>query len=404
MTSSILRGAIQGIVQQTETATRQITGATNTSSINSPAASNTEAQHFPFHGTNSRHTSSSSARHIAGHVRSRSDASSRHHSRQSSVVDIEFTHDSESQQQQTENNENNQSDNGMEFLSTITWVERALPFILLLLIRVLWDHRLGIIVFVGLFGTFFHVNSTIRKQIALKDRRQHRISLGVFLFLFCNIFAIYFVFNEQNLHHCLMFLKPSIHTMDVWAVFWCVGITDFVVRFVTMAIKCFIIITPRRMISFKKRGKQFLVIENISQFYRMLLPVPVWYNYFMLSYDVLGVDYFALFSTIGYFLLKVRMLFLKLKEILHAFINYCKDTRYGRAPSKEVLLELGDSCPICQEEMSDPVELTQCKHIFCEDCIGIWFDRERTCPMCRAKIAEDPQWRDGNTQSFIQFF
>ena len=44
------------------------------------------------------------------------------------------------------------------------------------------------------------------------------------------------------------------------------------------------------------------------------------------------------------------------------------------------------------------------QHIFCEDCIGIWFDRERTCPMCRAKIAEDPQWRDGNTQSFIQFF
>ena len=26
----------------------------------------------------------------------------------------------------------------------------------------------GIVVFVGLFGTFFHVNSTIRKQIALK--------------------------------------------------------------------------------------------------------------------------------------------------------------------------------------------------------------------------------------------
>ena len=27
---------------------------------------------------------------------------------------------------------------------------------------------LGIVVFIGLFGTFFHVNSTIRKQIALK--------------------------------------------------------------------------------------------------------------------------------------------------------------------------------------------------------------------------------------------
>jgi len=42
----------------------------------------------------------------------------------------------------------------------------------------------------------------------------------------------------------------------------------------------------------------------------MLLPVPIWYHYFMFSYDVTGVDYFALISTIGYFLLKVSCLLL----------------------------------------------------------------------------------------------
>ena len=35
--------------------------------------------------------------------------------------------------------------------------------------------------------------------------------------------------------------------------------------------------------------------------------------------------------------------------------------RYGRSPSKELLLEAGDSCPICQETMEDPIELNQCK-------------------------------------------
>ena len=53
------------------------------------------------------------------------------------------------------------------------------------------------------------------------------------------------------------------------------------------------------------QGKQFLVLENISQFYRMLIPIPVWYRYFMLPYTTASVDYLALISTIGYFLLKV---------------------------------------------------------------------------------------------------
>ena len=42
-----------------------------------------------------------------------------------------------------ETNENERQENGMEFMGTLTWVERGLPFVLLLLIRVLWDHRLG---------------------------------------------------------------------------------------------------------------------------------------------------------------------------------------------------------------------------------------------------------------------
>jgi len=75
----------------------------------------------------------------------------------------------------------------------------------------------------------------------------------------------------------------------------------------------------------------------------------------------------------------------------------------GTAPSKEQLTIAGNSCPICHDEYATPV-LLQCQHIFCEACVAKWFDREQTCPLCRAKLVDDPAWRDGSTTNFIQLF
>lgn len=44
------------------------------------------------------------------------------------------------------------------------------------------------------------------------------------------------------------------------------------------------------------------------------------------------------------------------------------------------------------------------QHIFCEACIAMWFDRERTCPLCRAAVSVDPLWRDGSTTMAMQIF
>ena len=40
---------------------------------------------------------------------------------------------------------------------------------------------------------------------------------------------------------------------------------------------------------------------------------------------------------------------------------------------------------VLQDSYQEPTML-QCKHIFCEDCVSTWFDRDTTCPMCRAKV------------------
>ena len=35
--------------------------------------------------------------------------------------------------------------------------------------------------------------------------------------------------------------------------------------------------------------------------------------------------------------------------------------QYGSPPSKDEIIEAGNSCPICQEEIKDPIKLRACK-------------------------------------------
>ena len=68
-------------------------------------------------------------------------------------------------------------------------------------------------------------------------------------------------------------------------------------------------------------------------------------------------------------------------------------------------MEGGNDCTICQDRLSDPVIL-RCNHIFCEDCVSEWLDRESTCPLCRAIVPKAGKLRfsDGNTSMIPQLF
>lgn len=47
-------------------------------------------------------------------------------------------------------------------------------------------------------------------------------------------------------------------------------------------------------------------------------------------------------------------------------------------------------CPICLGEMTDTmkinVDLIVCGHTFHEECIQMWLDRRKDCPVCRQHI------------------
>lgn len=82
----------------------------------------------------------------------------------------------------------------------------------------------------------------------------------------------------------------------------------------------------------------------------------------------------------------------------------CTPQTYGARATSQQCSEAGDICAICQAEFREPLIL-MCQHVFCEECLCLWFDREKTCPLCRSVTVETLRcWKDGTTSAHFQVY
>lgn len=270
-----------------------------------------------------------------------------------------------------------------------------------------FEHGKGIIVCVGLVLTFLHANSVLRQQVA----RQARRNLGALLAISVNMVAccafIYYVFLDDQLVLSAFFIPPSSVT-TFYDLVWIVGVNDFVLKFLAVLAKVAITLLPASILPYQKRGKHYLFLEVTSQLHRQLVPLQPWLMYLLAASDEQGPasipnKVLGVFLTAAYMVVKGRIFMRALKLWRAAFYKLLQSTRYGKTPSADQMKASGGFCPICQDAYQEPTML-HCQHIFCEECVATWFDRDTTCPMCRAKVSEDPSWRDGATSQFIQLF
>ncbi|KAG6513287.1 hypothetical protein ZIOFF_023600 [Zingiber officinale] len=206
------------------------------------------------------------------------------------------------------------------------------------------------------------------------------------------------------------------------------------------------------------KGQMLTLVEYLLLLYRGLLPAPVWYRFF------LNKEYGSIFSSLItglYLTFKLTSIVEKvvstlLKYPVQSFVAAVKalsrkEVHYGSYATMEQVdlnchnvVASGDLCTICQEKLHIPI-LLSCNHIFCEDCVSEWpnephmhlsavlctwlalalwlpherciaclvwsspgpgFERERTCPLCRAvvKPADIRSFADGSTSLFFQLF
>ncbi|KAL5569674.1 hypothetical protein UlMin_026249 [Ulmus minor] len=284
------------------------------------------------------------------------------------------------------------------------WVEQVLPFSLLLLVVFIRQHLQGFFVTIWISAFLYKSNDTVRKQTALKGERKVYVLVGIFVAFMLHIVAIYWWYRNDDLLYPLIMLPPKA-IPPFWHALFIILVNDTMVRQAAMAFKCLLLIYYKngRGHNFRRQGQMLTLLEYTLLLYRVLLPTPVWYCFF------LNKEYGSLFSSLItglYLTFKLTSVIEKVQHFLTSLRALSrKDIHFGSNATLEQVNAAGDLCAICQEKMQSPI-LLRCNHIFCEDCVSEWFDRERTCPLCRA-LVKPPDIRtfgDGSTNLLFQLF
>jgi len=263
----------------------------------------------------------------------------------------------------------------------------------------------GILAFAWLTSGLYFANSHMREQVGLKEKRQTGVFAGLAAGLLAAAAATLLVFSSERLWLHLVFVVPESDgptSNTLLAVLWRVVMADLVVRYIAMAGKvvgtlCLCSCSTRRP------RRCYQLTETVVGVYRTLLPMPHWYSW------LLGKGAATFFSSLVtglYLTFKLAAAIDQLRTVWGVCLAaMTQQALYGRYATREEVRAAGDeACSICHDDVSNPVVLT-CKHMFCEDCVCEWLERERTCPLCRAVVSTTPSYQsDGTTPLMCQVF
>lgn len=274
-------------------------------------------------------------------------------------------------------------------------LKRYIPLVCILLAKGLYDHRTNVLNFIVLIVTFNYSNNAVKREIAKQNNKNWLSLLVIMCYIIGCIIFIHFEYN-------IRIFSPYSQPLTIWELLCTVLITDFVLKLITIIFKVFLTCLPSKLLPLRKRGKCFVMVEVTSQVYRCIVPIQPWFYYFFECYQG-SEKIFGVLLSLLYTVSKGTDLFFRMKLFKTAIWKLFQNVNLGISPTKEQLVASGGICAICHDQYSMPVKL-QCKHIFCETCVLTWLNREYSCPLCRAIIADDLLYRDGHTSLLVQLY
>lgn len=121
-----------------------------------------------------------------------------------------------------------------------------------------------------------------------------------------------------------IWVTGEVHDFGVLLMMMCIMMhTDYIIRFGTMALKALVSAMFLRILPARKKGKYYMLLEYISQFYRTLVPAPLWVRY--LSNSSLSGAVFAVLVTAVYLMIKGGIIFTSLRDLYRAVVMFLQD-------------------------------------------------------------------------------
>ncbi|XP_054725234.1 E3 ubiquitin-protein ligase RNFT1 [Anastrepha obliqua] len=323
-------------------------------------------------------------------------------------------------------------------ITTIRICLHYIPFACILFVKFIYDHLLGILDLITLQFVMYCVNKSLQAQVVKLEQKKNSILLRD-LFLVVSVVSLRLSLasapsdpfglliapssDETNIIHQIVLNIPQstktvsqnqltttaqspIETtvvipklISAEVILYYIAVNDLVLKLITISIKLLVTLLPLRAIRHKSRTRLYVFIEFFSQFYRSLVPIQHWLLFLFASYSGLHAISGVLFSS-TYIVLKGCELADRGKSLKKSCMNLMDKSR---KPARDNFDTNDEICAICQDTYVSPVVL-ECGHIFCDNCVTIWFKREQTCPMCRAKVGDNFAWHDGSTTFFYQLY
>ncbi|GIL55182.1 hypothetical protein Vafri_10779 [Volvox africanus] len=311
----------------------------------------------------------------------------------------------------------------------VDWIADLIPFLLLLVWVFIFEHAGVLLLNLILWASTVTVNVDIRRIIA--TRRDARVSVCIAQALTVAVFtsaAVLSTLPDTRLLRVLTLrATEAASAVDTLLL---VILADSVLRFGSLAPKLMVVAWFRSKIPTSlgvasggtagsdggghltgaKRQRQqsrvLTAVERAVVLYRTVLPGPVWYGYLLRGggFSPVVASLFCGFYLVlkaSYVVAQSRLFALALKTATRRGPLYGAYVGTGSGGEEGTF----GACPVCQDPVNTPVRLN-CGHIFCEECILEWLERDRTCPMCRAEVrpAGLPSCSDGASPLLPQVF
>jgi hypothetical protein len=266
-----------------------------------------------------------------------------------------------SQNQPQENSENSQGTTNVgtvppglvsipvsEFLPHLF---KVIPMVLIPFLIFLYYHYVGFFIFFFCLMSTFSTDKNLTSQVSLKENRNIS-KLGVVLLTLGFHIAIVFYFVPFSSLSAFFTLQNDQSYGFFMSIWYCL-IVDFLVKMISMAIKCCLIIAFGGIHEYH-HGRIYHGFELISSIYRGVIAIGVWIPYFEKDFSSSKIFSITLITLyLSYKIFSVGNKFKSLFQFVSSVIS--RKPRYGRHATEAESLEDGNCCSICQDAFVDPI-------------------------------------------------